>query len=296
MLIKKLLLFISRKVEMTIYKNFWLQRFRVARYARRRLFKIISRYKSDYTEIEGRKMYLDKNDSLKLSLYPYAAEQTAFFKKHVKKGDVVLDLGANIGYFTCLFAQLVGDSGKVFAFEPEPNNFKILKKNVEINGYTNVTIEQKAVSDKNGTIQMYLSNSPKDHRIYNPQDNRDSIEIECITLDDYFKDLDVNIDFVKSNVQGADFGAFQGMSSLVQKSKSHIIMALEYSPALLKGFGSDPSDFLDKLIANNFKLHDIRLYEKIVAVTKEQLLENYTVENKKGGFLLCIPENSNIVV
>lgn len=296
MIMKKILIFFYRYTEVFIFKNFWLTRFRVIRYFRRRFYRLVSRYKSDYTEIEGRKMYLDKNDSLKLSLYPYANEQTNFFKNNIKQGDIVLDLGANIGYFTCLFAQLVGKTGKVFAFEPEPNNFKLLKKNVEVNGYKNVTIEQKAVTNKTSKIKMFLSNSPKDHRIYDPNDNRDFIEIDAIALDDYFKDFDQEINFVKSNVQGADFGAFEGMLSLVEKCKSNIVMALEFSPVLLKGFGSDPEKFVDLLIKYGFKIHDIRLYEKILPISKEQLLQEYTVENKKGGFLLCIPPNSSVVL
>jgi FkbM family methyltransferase len=292
MIIKKILIFLYRYTEVFLFKNFWLTRFRSVRYAKRKFYKVISRYKSDFTEIEGRKMFLDKNDSLKLSLYPYAEEQTNFFKKNIKEGDVVLDLGANIGYFTCLFAQLVGKTGRVFAFEPEQNNFQLLKKNIEVNGYKNVTIEQKAVTNKTCKLKMYLSNSPKDHRIYDPKDDRDSIEIDGIALDDYFKDLDQEINFVKSNVQGADFGVFQGMLSLVEKS--NIIMALEFSPALLKGFGSDPEKFVDLLIKYDFRLHDIRLYEKILPISKEELLKEYTVKNKKGGFVLCIPSNSNV--
>jgi FkbM family methyltransferase len=294
MIVKKLLVFLYRYTEVFIFKNFWLTRYRSIRYAKRKFYNVISRYKSDFTEIEGRKMFLDKNDSLKLSLYPYAQEQTNFFKKNIKEGDVVLDLGANIGYFTCLFAQLVGKTGKVFAFEPDQNNFQLIKKNVEVNGYKNVTIEQKAVTNKTSKLQMYLSNSPKDHRIYDPHDNRNSTEVDGITLDDYFKNSSQEINFIKSNIQGADFGAFQGMLSLIEKSKSHIVMALEFSPALLKGFGSDPEEFVDLLTKFGFKLHDIRLYEKILPISKEELLQEYTVENKKGGFLLCIPPNSNV--
>jgi len=68
---KKIFLFISMQIEVIMYKNYWLNRFRVARYVRRYFLKIISKYKTNYVEIEGRKMFLDKNDSLKLSLYPY---------------------------------------------------------------------------------------------------------------------------------------------------------------------------------------------------------------------------------
>ena len=296
MIIKKISLFLSLQIEIFLYKHFWFNQFRIARYIRRRFLKFISRYKTNFTEIEGRKMFLDEHDSLKLSLYPYVEEQTNFFKENVKEGDIVLDLGANIGYFTCLFAQLVGKTGKVFAFEPDPKNFDILKKNVEINNYQNVVLEQKAVSNKKGEIKMYLSDSPKDHRIYDTEDGRESIEIECITLDEYFKDFDYNIDFIKSNIQGADYAAFEGMKSIYEKSKSKIVAAIEFNPGMIKQFGGNAEEFLDKLLSDNFKLYDLRWHEKIIPITKEKMLKLYNEENKKGGFLLCIPSNSKIKV
>ena len=297
MVIKKIFLFLSMQSEIIMYKHWWLQRFRVARYIRRFFAKFVSRYKSNFVEIEGRKMFLDEHDSLKLSLYPYTVEQTDFFKKNIKEGDIVLDLGAHIGYFTCLFAQLVGKSGKVFSFEPEPNNFKLLKKNVEVNGYKHVTVEQKAVSDVKGIIKMYISNSPKDHRIYDRHDGKESIQIESVRLDEYFKDFSGKINAVKSNIQGADFAAFQGMKSIIEKSKSNIILALEYNPAMIKEFGNgDSEEFLDQLLDNNFKLHDLRWQEKIIPISKEKMMKLYNEENKKGGFMLCIPSNSDVTI
>lgn len=296
MIVKKISLFLSLQIEVFLYKHFWFNRFRVARYIRRFFLKFISRYKTDFIEIEGRKMYLDEHDSLKLSLYPYVEEQTNFFKKNIKDGDVVLDLGANNGYFTCLFAQLVGKSGKVFAFEPEPNNFKLIKKNVEINGYQNVIVEQKAVSNIKGFIKMYLSNSPKDHRIYDTHENRKSIEIECITLDEYFKDFNQKIDFVKSNIQGADYAAFQGMESIFEKSKSGIVMAIEFNPTMIKEFGGNAEEFLDKLLDDDFKLHDLRWHEEIIPISKDKMMKLYNEKNKKGGFMLCIPSNSKVTI
>jgi len=296
MISKKIVLFSYRSTESFIFKHFWFNQFRSVRYFRRYLYKLTSKYKSSYVEIEGRKMFLDKNDSLKISVYPYAKSQTDFFKKNIQKGDVVLDLGANIGYFTCLFADLVGPTGKVFAFEPEENNFQLLKKNVAVNGYDNVILEQKAVSNKTEKIKMYIATSPKDHRIYDPLDDRESTDIDCITLDDYFKNFDQDITFVKSNVQGADFGVFQGMHSILKKQNSNIVLALEFSPAMLQGFGSNPEEFIDLIFKNNFKLFDLNPYKKIFSVTKKQLLNEYTIENKKGGFVLCIPQYSKIEI
>ena len=69
---------------------------------------------------------------------------TALVKRIVRNGDIVVDIGAHIGYYTLIFARLVGPKGKVFAFEPEPNNFNLLIKNIKINGYKNIIPVQKA--------------------------------------------------------------------------------------------------------------------------------------------------------
>jgi len=112
-------------------------------------------------------------------------------KKYIQRGAVVLDAGAKIGYFTLIFARLVGDEGKVFAFEPAPENFALLKKNVEINGYQNVVIEQKAISNKTGKARLYLYEDHKGkHRIFDPGEGQQFIEIETIRLDDYFEQID----------------------------------------------------------------------------------------------------------
>ena len=110
-------------------------------------------------------MFLDSNDSLRLSINgTYSEYETDVMKKIVKKGDVDLDLGANIGYYTLIFAKIVGKNGKVFAFEPDLTNFTLLKKNVEINGYKNVVLINKAVSDKTGKLKLFLNERNHDER------------------------------------------------------------------------------------------------------------------------------------
>ena len=100
--------------------------------------------KSDFVEIEGRKMFTQNNDGLALSIFKiYEPNQTEIVKKYVHEGDIVVDIGAHVGYYTLLMAQLVGKNGKVYSFEPDPVNFQLLKKSVEINGFENVVLIQK---------------------------------------------------------------------------------------------------------------------------------------------------------
>ena len=112
--------------------------------------KSADKFKKSKTKIGNNILYLDSNDSMHLSFNPnYEKDEFDLVKRTIKKGDVVLDIGANIGVYTVLFAEIVGDKGRVYAFEPDPKNFALLKKNIEINKYKNVVLINKAVLNKN---------------------------------------------------------------------------------------------------------------------------------------------------
>lgn len=251
---------------------------------------IISYLKSNFAEVQGHKMFLDSKDSLYLSINGvYEPFETELVKKEIRKGDVVLDIGANIGYYTLIFAKLVSEEGKVFAFEPDPTNFALLKKNIEINEYKNVILVQKAVSNKTGKIRLYLSEDNKaDHRIYDSHDGRQSIEIESIRLDDYFKNYDRKIAFIKMDIEGAEGGALQGMTNLLKENKN-VKIATEFWPIGVKKFGMEPEEYLKLLLKHNFKLYHINEQEKkIEPANISELLETYTLEKENFTNLLCV--------
>ena len=253
---------------------------------------IISHLKPTFAEVQGHKMFLDSKDSLHLSINEvYEPFETKIVKKEIKKGDVVLDIGANIGYYTLIFAKLVGEEGKVFAFEPDPTNFSLLKKNVEMNSYKNVVLIQKAVSNKTGKARLYLSeDNMGDHRIYDSHDGRKFIEIETISLDDYFKDYNGKIDFIKMDIQGAEGGAIQGMFNLLKKN-NNVKIITEFWPLGLKRFGMDPEEYLKVLIEFGFKLYEINEQEKkIKPVNIPKLLKMYAPQKQNHTNLLCVKE------
>ena len=102
----------------------------------------------------GIKMYLDPTDKVitptMLVLGNWEPSETSWFLRVVKPGDTFVDVGANAGYYTIIGSRLVGEKGKVYAFEPEPAMFALLEKNVRLNGLTNVVLERKALSNKQG--------------------------------------------------------------------------------------------------------------------------------------------------
>ena len=262
------------------------KRFRPIRALRRRFVNYVIRtYKKSFVEIEGRKMYLDQNDSLRLSFKKYDKFGEDFLKTQINEGDTIIDLGANIGYWTLFFAQLVGKSGKVFAFEPEPTLFEILKKNVEVNEFKNITLIQKAVSNISKKGKLFLSSNPNDHRIFDATGTRNSINIDTISLDEYFSSNDLQIDFIKSNIQGADFSAIEGSKNILEKSKNVKIMA-EFSPFMLVEFNKNPEDFLDLLLDDDFFLYDLNRRElKIIPIDKKLFLQKYAPEKINGTYL-----------
>lgn len=246
--------------------------------------------KSTFAKVNQHKMFLDSKDSLNLSLFgTYEPLETKIVKKEIEQGNIVLDIGANIGYYTLIFAKLVGENGKVYAFEPDPTNYSLLKKNIKINGYKNVVLLQKAVSNKTGKINLYLSDDNNgDHRIYNSHDKRHSLKIEVVRLDDYFKDYQGKIDFIKMDIQGAECIAVHGMPLLLKKNKN-IKLITEFWPFAIKKCGNDHKKYLGLLQKYGFKLYLIdELTKKIQPTNIDYLLKRYTPKNKNFTNLLCI--------
>lgn len=178
------------------------------------------------------------------------------FKKTIKKGWTVLDIGANIGYPSLLFSKLVGENGRVIAFEPDKNNIEILEKNIKANKIKNIKIIPMAVSDRTGIGTLYISDSHSgDHRIYSSGEKRKTENIKTISLDEYFKPSD-KIDFIQIDVQGAEELAFKGMKRLLS-SNEKINILFEFWPEGLRKVGSSPRDFLKRIKGFGFQLRHI---------------------------------------
>jgi FkbM family methyltransferase len=252
---------------------------------------ILSRIAARFAVVNRNKMFLDPGDAMRLSITGiYEPFETSILKKQIKKGDIVLDIGANIGYYTLLFSKLVGNRGGVYAFEPDPGSFALLKKNVEINECRNVVLLQKAVASRNGKIKLYLSkDNSMDHRIYDSHDDRKFLEIEAIKLDDYFKNDDIKINFIKMDIQGSEGGGIKGMLNLLKKNTT-VKMFTEFWPSGLKRAGTDPKDYLTLLSKQGFKFFDVNDEKmKIKPISVAEVLKTYDVGNEDVFTnLLCI--------
>ena len=195
---------------------------------------LIEHCKTNEVVVNGYKMLLDENDLMHLSLFDYEPIETEIVKTNVKKNDIVVDVGANIGYYTLLMAK---NHASVFSYEPEPQNFDLLKKNVILNNFSsNVKLYNKAVSNFNGYSKLVLSDhSTGQHKLEKNRFGTKSIDVEVTKLE-----LD-KIDFAKIDVEGAELLVLQGMKTLPNK------MLIEFNSTNLKESGSNYEDFFNFL-------------------------------------------------
>lgn len=248
------------------------------------LFKIakklaLNKFKTDeglfIGKIDGHKMYFNHNQVELFLKGEYEPEITDIFIKTIQKGDVVIDIGANIGYYTLIAARTVGGNGKVFAFEPDHTNYALLKRNIEINRYKNVIPIKKAVSNANTSAKFFLREDSTVSSLLNDFDkypSTGSTEVETIILDDFFKDKESiisKIKLIKMDIEGAEMLALLGMSQIIEKNEKLAIIS-EFNPDFIKKSGYEPEEFISKLKRYGFKIEvigqeneDVGFIEKI---------------------------------
>ena len=206
--------------------------------------------KAGETEVEipmGLKMLVsDKDAGLGLFLRlkkGFEPQQTKLFVETVKRNQTVVDIGANVGIYTLMAAKLVGKNGMVYAFEPDPDNFKLLEKNVKLNGFTNVRLVNAAVADKTGTLAFAQDRAnPGESHIGNGK-----LQVQAVRLADWLKKEKVEkINVIKMDIEGAEVSALTGM---VGDTKTFLNTKLfaECNSKALAGFGKQPIDLVEAM-------------------------------------------------
>lgn len=153
----------------------------------------------------------------------------------LKPGDTFLDIGANIGYFSLMAAALVGPTGKVLAFEPNPENCHLLQASMAANGFEQIQLYPYAVADEEQTFWLEVWGANSNGRILNATERLnkepDGFEVNSIVLDDFLP-TPPTINLLKIDIEGAEYRAFWGMKRLLQQQ--HPLIIMEFSPRLLQ--------------------------------------------------------------
>jgi FkbM family methyltransferase len=181
-------------------------------------------------------------------------EETSFFESRLRSGDVVLDIGANIGWFSLVAAKHIGSSGKVHAFEPRPETAKMLKRTVAQNSLNStINVWEYALSDKAEELNLSWGNNtvnPGGSFISGSADNSAPIaghvsqKIFACKLDDLLPDVAPNI--IKIDVEGAEPRALMGAKNAIARKKPVILSEL-FPEQLKRVSGKTPVAFISQM-------------------------------------------------
>lgn len=216
-------------------------------------------------------MYLDAHDTLQVAdgTIRFEPTETETLLACVRPDTVMLDIGANMGYYSIRVAQKA-TAGSVYAFEPDPGNFALLQKNLALNNLTNVKAFNAALSDKPGTMRLYKHPfNVGDYRLYNDGDFTEFVDVPTLRLDDTISD---KIDLVKIDVQGFEYFVLKGGYDLLKRN--HPLVISEFWPRGLYNSGASPADYLRMMQELGYEVREIDEKKKaVVPRTYEELLE-----------------------
>lgn len=199
----------------------------------------------------------------------YEPKYLKLIKENLNKDDIFLDIGANIGQHSLFASKIVGNTGKIIAFEPLKDIYKQFKESIEKNNFTNLFIYNNACGEINKKIPIYLNikNMGGSSLIKNTYNSvKDLSEVIEVINPTNILNRETKINFIKIDVEGYELEVLKGLKDIIQKFKPKIL--LEYSPYYykIKNFGDDSQKILDFLFENNYSVFDVEL-DKMVYKT-----------------------------
>ena len=205
---------------------------------------------------------------------------TKVFLSSLCEGMTVVDIGANVGYYTQIAASKVGNAGKVYAFEANPDLMDLLYQNMSLNGFLpRVSLIGKAVLNEAGKVQFNIrktcmgdsSIAAFSQEMLNAcRDDVEIIDVETVSLDEFFGER-TKIDVIKIDAEGSEPFIFDGMKNILSNNPDIIIMS-EFSSYHIRGVGRDPDQYLQDIKKAGFKLRIIDESANIVEVDEGDIM------------------------
>lgn len=179
-----------------------------------------------------------------------------FIGKIVRPGDYAIDVGANVGYHALHMATIVGEKGKIFAFEPHPGNCELIELSIEANHLTNLELFPYAAGDAAGEIELLVEGNHTNARLNtNPDFDSSTAKkypVRIVKIDEYLGDIP-RLRFVKIDAEGAEPMVVAGMSELITLHRP--ILLFEFFPDFIRMTSqSDPEQFLEQIIGCGYRL------------------------------------------
>ena len=214
----------------------------------------------------------------------YEQETTLFIRNYLNKGDTVWDVGANIGYFTLEFAKSVGSGGKVLSFEPHPEIFNVLQRNVRRNKYQNISLHNVACGEEATFSKLYFSTENEgNHKIVKNSSSNDSVKTKIVKLSTFLETHAPRL--IKMDIEGAELLALKGLGTEYLKN-NHVDFVIEYHPYEMSFFNIEGEEFLDFFIEAGYKFRNLAT-GSFPIIDKPFILKSYTKGERGITNLFC---------
>jgi len=225
------------------------------------------------------KLRVKTRDVIGRHIYKYGAhdpQMTRFLQDSLvfEPGDVVLDVGANIGWYSLILSKLAPEAVDIYAFEPHPENRALLEENLRQNAADNVHVVASAVSDHCGEQDLFVySGANTGRHSLLPINSGERIRIHTTTLDQFWLEqrLGQRIPrFIKVDIEGYELMALRGGEGVLQRCPT---VLFEYSPQFMQAAGQDPGALLDLMFGLGFQCSRVDDGRK-APIQREALLAN----------------------
>ncbi len=175
-------------------------------------------------------------------------QETSILLALLKPGHVFVDVGANLGYFSLIASLLVAEQGSVVAFEPEAENFRLLKMNCELNELANVHCVNAALGHENAEGSLFLSESNMgDHSISPGDERQQRQDIAIVNGSELLLNLQNRVDVIKIDTQGYEYEVLLGLQEVIEASIPDLTIIIEFSPIHLRNTETSGTALLDLL-------------------------------------------------
>jgi len=225
----------------------------------------------------------DRYIGQRIALGKYEPYLSRLMLEQIKEGDVVIDVGANIGYYSMLFSKKVGEKGRIYAFEPDKTNYEILVKNIRENKLKNVKVIKGALGSKNSIKTMFKSaDNLGDHRLFSDKLAISGYEkIKVYNLDNYLKKRKEKrkINLIKIDTQGWEPEVMLGAKKTIEKFRPTIFF--EYWPWAYKMAGLNKTKMMAFLRKIYGQINFIEEYIQVYFPIKTGKLDQQFADNNE---------------
>lgn len=207
----------------------------------------------------GIRLRVMTEDVIGRHLYKYGAhepDRTDFLERFLvlEENDVVLDIGANTGWYSLILDRIAGDLNvDIFAFEPEPTNFWLLDENVRRNGGKHIRLVRSAVGDCSGVAALHLfKKSNRGRHSLLPIHDGDIVQVDTVSIDGFWDRMRLGARvprFMKIDIEGYELMALRGASRVLARCP---LVMLEYSPTYMKAGGLEPAELIELMFGHGF--------------------------------------------